>query len=126
MSKLQALETLEGDSFKVERDDDGTFRFKGVVALRDPTVLVGGYFKRVHAAAVADAVEQVTLDVTALEFMNSSAIRVFIDWIEWIRTSSHQYRLHCVTNSRTTWQRSTFSALRSMSAAHLTVEARAN
>jgi hypothetical protein len=115
MSKLDSLEGLKEDSFSLVPESGGRLVFKGVIAMRDPSAVVGGYLKRVHAAAVADRVERVTLDVTGLEFMNSSAIRMFIDWVEWIGADGHQYRLHCVTNARVTWQRSTFSALRSLS-----------
>jgi hypothetical protein len=124
MNKLESLEALSDDSFSVVPSVGSRLVFKGVIAMRDPSGVVGGYLKRVHAAAIADQVDRVTLDVTALEFMNSSAIRMFIDWVEWIGASSHQYKLHCVTNARVTWQRSTFSALRSLSS-QVTVEARA-
>ena len=124
MSKLETLEALTDESFSVAPVPDARLVFKGVIAMRDPSGIVGGYLKRVHAAAVADQLERVTLDVTALEFMNSSAIRVFIDWVEWIGTGTHQDQLHCLTNARVTWQRSTFNALRSLSA-QVTVEAKA-
>ena len=124
MSKLQAIEALTDESFSVVPGSDGRLVFKGVIAMRDPSGVVGGYLKRVHAAAVADQLARVTLDVTALEFMNSSAIRMFIDWVEWIGSGTHQYQLHCLTNARVTWQRSTFNALRSLSS-QITVEAKA-
>ena len=124
MSKLETLEALTEESFSVAPVPDARLVFKGVIAMRDPSGIVGGYLKRVHAAAVADQLQRVTLDVTALEFMNSSAIRLFIDWVEWIGTGTHQYQLHCLTNARVTWQRSTFNALRSLSS-QVTVEAKA-
>ncbi len=123
MSRIEALEALSEESFSVVPSPGACLVFRGVIAMRDPSGVVGGYLKRVHAAAVADRVERVTLDVTALEFMNSSAIRVFIDWVEWIGAESHKYRLHCLTNAKVTWQRSTFSALRSLSP-QITVEAK--
>lgn len=123
MSKLESLESLSEEAFSVVPEPGARLAFKGVIAMRDPSAVVGGYLKRVHAAAVADGVDRVTLDVTALEFMNSSAIRMFIDWVEWIAAGTHKYQLHCLTNSRVTWQRSTFSALRSLSS-HVVVESR--
>ena len=124
MNKFESLEGLTDDAFSVGPAPGGRLVFRGVIAMRDPSGVVGGYLKRVHAAAVVDQLEHVTVDVTALEFMNSSAIRVFIDWVEWIGTGTHSYRLHCLTNARVTWQRSTFSALRSLSS-QVTIDARA-
>ena len=53
-----------------------------------------------------------TVDVGALQFVNSSAIRIFVDWIA--RASEAKYKIVFLIDPTTTWQRLTFSALASM------------
>jgi hypothetical protein len=50
--------------------------------------------------------------VRTLEFVNSSALRLFVNWIS--RAQSGGYKLTFVIDRSVTWQRLSFSSLRSL------------
>ena len=85
---------------------------KGTITLQDGTSL-GAFFRTLHARAGDDALSEVELDVTGLRFVNSSAIRLFVDWAVWVHNDG-AYKLRCRIDRRQTWQRTSFSALTAM------------
>jgi hypothetical protein len=66
----------------------------------------------VHAAVLAAGITEFELDVTNLFFVNSSAIRLFIDWATWISEGERPYKLVIRTKAESTWQRAAFTAIR--------------
>lgn len=80
--------------------------------MRSPSESVTPFPRRVDAAAIADELKKVTIDLTDLRFMNSSSIRSLIDWVEWIRREpeSRRYVLLFVITPDVTWQQTTRSA----------------
>ncbi len=125
MSRLIDLGTLTAEGFTIVPLDESRIALRGLLALRDPSEIVGGYLKKVHAAAESSGVAHITIDVTGLQFMNSSAIRVFIDWVQWVKSSKNPYKLRFITDRSITWQRSTFSAVQALGSGHVSVEAQA-
>lgn len=67
-----------------------------------------------HANAVAASATSFSVDVRELEFVNSSAIRAFVDWIS--RAAHAGYKLSFTTNPSITWHRLSFSVLKSLAA----------
>ena len=55
------------------------------------------------------------VDVEALSFVNSSAIRAFVDWIS--RAAHAGYTLAFKTSASVTWHRLSFSVLKSLAPA---------
>jgi hypothetical protein len=53
-----------------------------------------------------------TVDVRGLQFVDSSAIRLFVDWIS--RATEAGYRIVFLVDSAVTWQRLSFNVLKSM------------
>lgn len=66
----------------------------------------------VHLGITNAKLESFTVDVRGLKFVNSSAIRVFINWIS--RAETAAYRLVFLTDRDTTWHRLSFSVLQSL------------
>jgi hypothetical protein len=54
-----------------------------------------------------------TVDVRSLNFVNSSAIRLFVDWIS--RAHAARYKLVFLIDRSITWHRLSFSVLKSLS-----------
>jgi hypothetical protein len=97
--------------------------FSGTITSKDPGGDVGPFLRAVHEAALADQVTELRVDVSALSFVNSSAIRLFVDWAGWIKGSKNgSYKLRFATNRHVTWQKTSFLALKSLAEDILTIE----
>ncbi|MGC4064805.1 MAG: hypothetical protein QM784_09205 [Polyangiaceae bacterium] len=94
----------------------GRLSLRGTIATREPSRSIGVYFKELHAAIIAERVRTFVVDVSELTFVNSSAIRLFIDWAMWLNQlpATARYRLTFATSRHVTWQATNFSALRSL------------
>jgi hypothetical protein len=66
----------------------------------------------VHTQIVSARLTEFRVDVRELSFVNSSAIRAFVDWIS--RAAHAGYRLIFTTSSAVTWHRLSFSVLKSL------------
>jgi hypothetical protein len=83
--------------------------------MRDPAAALSGFTRAVHDSAVGDGVKELKVDLTALSFVNSSGIRLFVDWATWLKaTATPPYVLRFVTDRRITWQRTSFKVLATM------------
>ncbi len=125
MSHLGQLVPPALPSVDIQVDELRGVTFRGTIALKDPGTALGRFMRDVHEAAVADGMSQVRVDVTALTFVNSSAIRLFVDWAQWVKgvEPEKRYKLHFVTDPQITWQKTSFVALRSLARDVLSVEA---
>jgi len=65
-----------------------------------------------HDHIVAEKFTSFTVDLRKLTFVNSSAIRLFVDWIA--RANAARYKLVFVTDRSITWHRLSFSVLKSL------------
>lgn len=86
----------------------------GEMAMRDPVAEAGPFFRRVHDAAAATlGGGTLTVDVTGLAYVNSSGLRVFLDWIAWIgaEAAERRYTLHFRLARGATWQAVSFPAI---------------
>lgn len=103
------------ESLEIELIHPAKLTLTGTITAKDPTQALGGFFKSLHEAARADALAEFQVDVRRLTFVNSSAIRLFVDWATWIQQSKRDaYRLRFLTDRSITWQRTSFAALTSI------------
>lgn len=110
--------TLGGLSIAVT--GDRALAWSGEFAHRDPVSEVGPHVRRIHDAAAGGG--ELVVDVRALTFVNSSALRVLLDWVAWIAAepAERRYRLRFVTSPRATWQAAAFPAIVMLGAPHVT------
>jgi hypothetical protein len=85
-------------------------KFTGVADLRVQDQLMA-FLESTHRAALTLRTPEVTVDVTALEFMNSSCLGEFVRWIEWVQDGSAAYRIRFVANRKHRWQERSLDAL---------------
>lgn len=86
----------------------------GSVLDMDPGTVLMPHIRDLHERIVRQTVRTFDIDVRALSFVNSSGIRVFIDWLGLIQRSRTPYTLRVIMDPGVTWQRLTFGALESV------------
>jgi hypothetical protein len=123
MTKLESLRPPVVPAVEMRIGPGPRLNLSGTISTREPDRNLGLFFRAVHEAAVEDAVHEVTVDVCGLRFVNSSGIRLFIDWAaRATRQAGHRYKLRFVRNTAVTWQRVSFSALRNISGDEVAID----
>jgi len=108
-----ALPTLAGLEVVVSPPE--RIVLKGSISIRDPAAGLASFTRAIHESAVRDGLEELTVDLSQLGFVNSSGIRLFVDWATWLKSSkAPPYRLRFVTDRAITWQRTSFKVLTTM------------
>lgn len=116
MSKLAQIPVPNLPTVKLQVDPAGRLSLIGTIATRDPAELILPIFRSIHRAVIEDGLREFKLDLSALTFVNSSAIRLFVDWITWIKneTPARRYKAVFITNSQITWQKTSLGVLKSL------------
>jgi len=123
MSKFSAVKIPKTESVVISLTEPNQVKLSGTITQKDPSHELAGFFKALHTAAVADALTEVRADVSGLTFVNSSAIRLFVDWATWVKNErGHRYTLCFVTSRNVTWQKTSFMALMSLAKEVLSIE----
>jgi hypothetical protein len=88
-------------------------RLSGMLTTSSAYVELGRQLAIVHDHVVTRKLPSFAVDVRALRFVNSSAVRLFVNWISWAEQAG--YRLVFLTQRDVTWHRLSFSVLKSLS-----------
>jgi hypothetical protein len=124
MSNLSRIDVPQLASFELSISPPSSVAMRGTIALADPGLLLGGCFRKIHESALADGLSELSVDVRALTFVNSSAIRLFVDWSSWVSLARpHGYLLRFRTDRRITWQRTSFAVLQSLGGKAIVLDA---
>ncbi|MFO0625879.1 MAG: hypothetical protein U0325_09715 [Polyangiales bacterium] len=121
-SSLDAAAPLAADRLSITVTAPRTLAFAGEIASRDPVAEVGPHLRGVHDAAAGGG--DLTVDVTALTFVNSSGLRLFLDWVGWIAAEpeARRYRLRFRARRDVTWQRAAFPAIAMLGGMSVTLD----
>jgi hypothetical protein len=124
MTQLDDLTPPTLADVRIAIEPPGTIKFAGTITSRDPALDLAPFLKNVHSAIVADGLKEVSIDVSALTFVNSSAIRLFVDWATWAKKEPepNRYLLKFLTDHLITWQKTSFMALKSLAPSVVSVE----
>ncbi|HVY30227.1 MAG TPA: hypothetical protein VHB79_26905 [Polyangiaceae bacterium] len=115
MTQISQIEPPQLTSFQLNVTAPNLIAMAGTIAISDPGLVLGGCFRQIHEAALADGVRELVVDVRQLTFVNSSAIRLFVDWSSWVAIlGARGYLLRFRTDRRITWQRTSFAVLQSL------------
>ena len=114
--------SLEGVHVAICGED--VLKLSGTLAIKEPGHALGPFLRRVHDE-VRGSLACLRVDVSCLTFVNSSAIRLLVDWATWLRKEpvEYQYELRFLTDRTITWQRTSLAALRALAGALVSVEA---
>lgn len=120
---LSQIPKLSAEGVNIDVSDAGIV-FAGIISMRDPADTIGPFLRRVHFAVKAAGLTEFEVDLRKLRFMNSSSIRMLVDWLEWIRNepATHQYRLRFIPDTNASWQTTTLSALKALNQEHVVLQ----
>ena len=108
---------LESLSLEVPRTDRLVIR--GTLANPATQSQLARYLEGLHAHIVDKRLSSFDVHVKGLTFVNSSAIRVFVDWISHAQAASYKLVFH--VDRSITWHRLSFSVLQSLAPSHVEV-----
>ncbi|HEX3773364.1 MAG TPA: STAS domain-containing protein [Polyangiaceae bacterium] len=123
MSQFTSVPVPKADAVAIQVMAPNQVKLSGTITQKDPSSDLAGFFKALHNAALADKLGEVRADVSGLTFVNSSAIRLFVDWATWVKNERGQrYTLRFITSRNVTWQKTSFMALMSLAKEVLAIE----
>jgi hypothetical protein len=105
-------EKLAVESLEVELKTPTELRLAGTLSTPTAQAEFRRLLQDLHAQIVAAKTPAFSVDVQALRFVNSTAIRAFVDWIS--RAAHAGYTLAFKTSASVTWHRLSFSVLKSL------------
>ena len=107
-----AIDIPKLDTVSIEMLSNHAVKLKGTITKKEPAQDLEAFLRAVHNEATTRRTPEVVVDVSELTFVNSSAIRLFVDWATWLKNEKgHRYKLRFRTSSRITWQKTSFAAL---------------
>jgi hypothetical protein len=98
---------------RAEHVSPAHLRLVGRITTEQEQTAVRAYMRELHERAVAEKHVSLTVDVTELVFVNSSAIRLFVDLAS--RAQSAGYELVFDVDASVPWHRLSFAALQGLS-----------
>ncbi len=114
-ARMPALQVAdERYSAHVAPDPAGVrVHFKGTVSTPNPAVVLNPFVDAVHQHVLEVGAAEVRVDLSQLEFCNSSGFKSFVHWIERIQQlpEGRRYRLRFVSTKERRWQRASLLAL---------------
>jgi hypothetical protein len=114
-ARMPAIQVAEEKySAHVGLDGQGIrIHFKGTISTVNPAVILNPFVDAVHHHALESNASEVRVDLTQLEFCNSSGFKSFIHWIERIQQlpEAKRYKLRFLSTKDRRWQRASLLAL---------------
>jgi hypothetical protein len=108
-------EKVAVESLEVELRAPTELRLAGTLSTPTAQAEFRRILQDLHAEIVSAHTPSFSVDVQALRFVNSTAIRAFVDWIS--RAAHAGYTLAFKTSANVTWHRLSFSVLKSLAPA---------
>jgi hypothetical protein len=116
MSTIEGLAVPEMENVEISLAGPDLVKLAGTIATKDPDEQLAPFFRAIHELLCTSGQKTLRVDVSGLTFVNSSAIRLFVDWATWIKKEPDErsYELRFLTDRSITWQRTSFTALQSL------------
>jgi hypothetical protein len=116
MSTLQGVEIPTIPTVTMTVDPGGRLTLAGSIATRDPAETISPFFRALHRAVVADNLKEFKIDLVGLTFVNSSAIRLLVDWVTWVKHEppASRYKVIIQMDQKVTWQKTSLGVLKTL------------
>jgi hypothetical protein len=125
---FESIPRLVTSDYELTCGTGGELRLSGQLSMHDPSSVIGSFFTHAHQAALEGCVKEIAVDIRGLRFVNSSAIRLFVDWFTRIEglPSESRYQVVFIADTSMSWQRSTLHVFSSMFQGVVRVDDRAD
>jgi hypothetical protein len=110
--QLKVKHPIDIDAMRIELVGPAELRLEGKLTTDSTQGELRRYLSELHAHVVEKKLASLTVDVRALAFVNSSALRIFVDLVS--RAQGAGYKLIFDLDSSITWHRLSFSVLKSL------------
>lgn len=123
---LSSFVPLDAEGVQVSVRLDGAvlhLAMSGSVDTRDPDRLFDPYWRAMDDALRREGVRRVELDISALDFMNSSGILTLVRWVT-IAAANPAYQIVIRYDHDVTWQQTSLPVLARLAPAVVRVETR--
>ena len=124
MSSLQ-IKPIHYTNFDAEAVLDGSeiaVRFSGTADLGVKAIM-DGFLVDVHGEATRMNVKSVSVDVSGLEFINSSCLMAIVSWITGVQAMARRYKISFHFKSIRDWHRRSLAVLTQLGAGVVSVQA---
>jgi hypothetical protein len=103
---------------------EGIIRIEGRILSRNTDGEFEECLARFHVGALAEAKQQIVVDLACLEWISESAVTALVGWVLAIQRepAEKRYKVAFRINSAVPWQHGTFMALRSVAPEVVEVE----
>jgi hypothetical protein len=112
VNKLTLGRSIDIETLEIEWVKSAELRLAGTLSTTTAQAEFAKQLEALHAYVIAGKLPTFTVDVRKLHFVNSSVIRVFVNWIASADRAS--YKLVFLTDRSITWHRLSFSVLKSL------------
>jgi len=109
---LQIGRPIVIESLRLALTAAGELQIEGTLNTPTAQIQTAQQLAALHEQIVVEKLSSFTVDLRKLTFVNSSAIRLFVDWIA--RANAARYKLVFKTDRSITWHRLSFSVLKSL------------
>lgn len=101
----------------------GRYRFAGTGEAEGAAVL-DRFLGQLHQKTLARELREVTLELTELEFINSSCLKAMVAWIYKVDTEGRPYKIRLLRDPALHWQRTSLATLQRLAPEVVIIEDR--
>jgi hypothetical protein len=115
MNKLGINDIVqEKMTIRVEDDTDGLLiTIDGIIDMEDPGIILDPFFQSVHQSSIQNNIQKINVNLTGLNFLNSSGIKCLAKWVLGLSQVSEdkRYKIIIKQNPTITWQKTSLITL---------------
>lgn len=103
---------IKEQNYSIEFQNNN-IKISGTIEIKNPNDNFTNHIKKIHSLILENNLKNIILDLTTLEFMNSSGIKGLVEWILKLEELSEdqKYKIEFIYNPKILWQESTINTL---------------